>query len=71
MYEYAIAQLEIALDNVKINAPINDAKGNYEQADLERECAGSYQAAIDILNDSQLRVDKVKKIILQLSGETL
>ncbi len=47
--EHAITQLEIALDIVETNAPINEAEGNLEQAQLERECAASYRAAIEKL----------------------
>lgn len=46
---HAIAQLEISLDVVETNAPINEAEGNLDQAALERDCAKSYRAAIEIL----------------------
>lgn len=50
--EHAKASLQIALDTVETNAPINEADGKLEQAKLERECAESFRAAIAIL-DSQ------------------
>lgn len=47
--EHAIAQLEVSLACVENNAPINEREGNLEQAQLERECAASYRAALDVL----------------------
>jgi Zn finger protein HypA/HybF involved in hydrogenase expression len=49
--EQAITQLEIALEVVETNAPINEAEGNLEQVQLERECAASYRAAIERLKN--------------------
>lgn len=49
---HAIAELERALETVEINAPINEAAGNLAQAQLERECAESYRAAIPQLKRS-------------------
>lgn len=52
MYEYAINELEIALDVVETNAPINEAEGNLEQAELERTVAESCRAAIELLKNA-------------------
>ena len=46
---HAIAELENALEVVETNAPINEEKGNLEQAELERQCAESFKEAIAIL----------------------
>lgn len=50
--EYAIAELEVALDVALTNAPINEREGNTEQAEMERRCADSYQRAIEILRQA-------------------
>jgi hypothetical protein len=46
----SIAQLRAALETVETNAPINEAEGNLEQAELERENAASFREAIGILS---------------------
>ena len=48
-FDYAIAQLKVALETAENNAPINEREGKIEQAKLERECAESYRAAIEKL----------------------
>lgn len=45
----AIAQLEISAQVCETNAPINEAEGNHEQAQLERDNAAAYRAAIAVL----------------------
>lgn len=47
--EYAIIQLEISLEVLEANAPINEAEGNHEQAKYERDAAASIRAAIEKL----------------------
>lgn len=46
----AIAQLRAALDVVETNAPINEAEGNFDQAELERSLAKSFITAIAMLD---------------------
>lgn len=50
----AVAQLEIALNVVTTNEPINRAEGKVEQADLERANAEQFRAAIDVLRAAPL-----------------
>jgi len=45
----AIAQLEVALDVVVTNEPINRERGDIEQADLERRNAEQFRRAIEVL----------------------
>lgn len=45
----SIAQLQVALETVETNAPINEAEGNVDQAKLEREHAASFREAIQLL----------------------
>lgn len=45
-FSAAIAQLLIHAEICENNAPINEAEGNFEQAELERSNAKSYRAAI-------------------------
>lgn len=45
-FSAAIAQLVISAETCENNAPINEAEGNFEQAQLERENAAAYRAAI-------------------------
>lgn len=47
--DHAIAELDIALDVVTTNEPINRAEGDDAQADLELEAADSYEQAIEYL----------------------
>lgn len=46
----AIAQLHQALSVVEANAPINEAEGNHDQAQLERSLAKSFITAIAMLD---------------------
>ena len=48
-YAAAIATLEMALDVCDTNAPINFARGDFEQAQLERENAAKFGEAIEAL----------------------
>lgn len=48
--KHAIARLEISLAAVEHNAPIHEAAGDLEQAQLDRESAASYRAAIALLS---------------------
>lgn len=52
--EPAVVELNIKLDTMRTNEPINRKEGNISQADLERENAKSYQTAIDILKKVNL-----------------
>lgn len=45
-FSAAIAQLLIHAEICENNAHINEAEGNFEQAELERSSAKSYRAAI-------------------------
>jgi hypothetical protein len=49
MYGPSIAALHVALEIVETNAPINEAEGNLEQAQIEREAIESHKKAIRIL----------------------
>lgn len=51
--KHAISQLEINLEVVETNEPINRANGNIDQADLELECAKEFREAIEILKNGQ------------------
>lgn len=45
----AIAELEIALETMETNEPINRASGDIEQADLEAANAADYRQALAVL----------------------
>ena len=45
----AIEQLEIAKDVCDVNAPINEAEGNADQAALERRNSAVFAQAIEVL----------------------
>jgi hypothetical protein len=45
----AIAELEIALETMETNEPINRAEGNVEQADMEAVNAADYRQALAVL----------------------
>ena len=49
----AIAQLQISLETLENNEPINRAEGNEEQADLESRNAADIRQALAILNAAQ------------------
>lgn len=46
MNDAAIEQLRIAAEACETNAPINDARGDTEQAAMERKLSGMYRAAM-------------------------
>lgn len=48
----AINQLEIYLDVLETNEPINRAEGKIEQADLEKQNAIEVRAALDKLRSA-------------------
>jgi hypothetical protein len=50
-YNAAIAQLIISAETCESNAPIWEAEGNREQAELSRKNAAAYRAAISVLSD--------------------
>lgn len=50
----AIVQLQIALDVVTTNEPINRAEGKVEQADLERDNAEQFRNAIGVLQEAAM-----------------
>lgn len=52
-FSHALATLQIALDTVETNLPINLAEGDIEQANLEEKAADSFRAAIKLLQDQQ------------------
>ena len=45
----AIEVLRIAAEVCENNAPINEARGDVDQAELERKNAAEYRAAIEVL----------------------
>lgn len=49
----AITQLEIALDVLVTNEPINRERGDIEQADLEARSAAEIRQAIDVLKAAE------------------
>lgn len=59
--EYAVSQLQTSLDVVSNNAPINEAEGNVEQAQLERDAAASIEEAIEVLSESARPDGEVKE----------
>lgn len=52
----AIAQMEISLDVLITNEPINRAAGNTEQADLEAVNAAEIRQALDFLRGDSTRL---------------
>lgn len=52
-YAAAIAQLQVALDVVETNYPINLAEGNLAQADLEERSAEDFRKAIALLESAR------------------
>jgi hypothetical protein len=46
LFSAAIAELKVSLDTMETNEPINRKEGNKAQADLEKENAADYRAAI-------------------------
>ena len=55
----AIAQLEISLETLVTNEPINRAKGNTEQADLEAVSASEIRQAITVLKAAQTLMESL------------
>jgi len=49
----AVAELSRSLEVMRVNEPINRKEGNKAQAELEKENATSYKAAIDRLKEWQ------------------
>lgn len=45
----AIAELQRSAETCEHNAPIHEAEGNAEQAELSRRNAASYRAAVTVL----------------------
>lgn len=45
----AITTLEIALNTMETNEPINHKEGNFEQADLEAKSAAEIRQALTVL----------------------
>ena len=54
-FSNALATLQIALDTVETNYPINLAEGNLDQAELEERAAESFRAAITMLEAEQAK----------------
>lgn len=55
----AIATLEVALQTLETNEPINRAEGNIAQADLEAKNAVEIRQALDLLRPSPHIVDAI------------
>ena len=51
MFESAIAQLQVRLEQSEINAVAWESEGNTDEANLSREHAESYRAAIERLKE--------------------
>jgi len=51
-FDAAINQLTISAETCENNAPIHEAEGNTEQAELSRASAVSYRAAIEHLQNA-------------------
>lgn len=51
-FDYAIAELKVALETAEKNAPAWDAEGNKDQAEASRRHAASFRAAINVLEQS-------------------
>lgn len=49
----SVAALELALETMTTNEPINRREGNIQQADLEAANATDYRLAIDILREGR------------------
>ena len=54
-YEFAIDQLKISAMNCENNAPIHAAEGRHQQAELSRQSAESFRAAIEKLQAEQVQ----------------
>ena len=67
----AIAILEIALETVTTNEPINRARGNVEQADNEARNAEDYRAAIGILTNEAQKPTRPKSAPSELTRDEL
>lgn len=52
-FSHALATLEVALNTVETNHPINLAEGNVEQAELEERAAKDFREAIRLLESKQ------------------
>ena len=59
----AITQLQIHLDVLTTNEPINRAEGNTEQADLEATNAAEIRQAIAVLERAPLVVDRIQEVL--------
>lgn len=59
----AITQLQIHLDVLTTNEPINRAEGNTEQADLEAANAAEIRQAIAVLEHVPLVVDRIQEVL--------
>lgn len=52
-FDYAIAELKVALEAAEKNAPVWEAEGNADQANASRQHAESFRAAISTLERQQ------------------
>lgn len=52
-FDYAIAELRVALETAEKNAPAWEAEGNADQATASRQHADSFRAAITALEHQQ------------------
>lgn len=48
-FDYAVAELKVALETAEKNAPIREAEGNNDQAEASKRHAESFRDAISIL----------------------
>lgn len=48
-FDYAIAELKVALETAEKNAPAWEAEGNIDQAEASRRHAESFRDAISVL----------------------
>lgn len=48
-FDYAIAELKVALETAEKNAPVWEAGGNTDQAEASRRHAESFRDAISVL----------------------
>lgn len=65
----AVATLEVALDVLKTNEPINRAEGNMEQANLEARNAADIERALKLLRmDSAISAQELREAILKGTG---
>lgn len=68
---HAVASLEVALSVVQTNEPINRARGDIEQADLERDVAESVVEALEVLKAYERAADGAQQVLDAVAGGRL